>query len=154
MKQRLTYLVLIMLACATIAYAGPAWHAEITIDNIRLFFAPNTEKALMAAKFAEERISEIKETEEEDALPGIYAVQDMLTTIEEHLDIKGNAHKALKKQQQIEDKVITINHDLTGLTDKAKTEEYKLALTHAALRTEILLDEVALAKQKTKAKLK
>ena len=85
----------------------------------------------MAADLAVERISEIKETPEEDALAGIYEIQDLLTIIEEHLNVKGNPYKTLRKQQQLEDKLISINHDLADLADKAEKEEIKLALTHA-----------------------
>lgn len=146
--MRLIVLIAIFATIPAVS-ASPLWTAEIWWDNLALWLTPQSDKALKAADLAIERLQETK-NREEDAQTGIRQVQHLLNTIEENLNIQGKPYKVLRKLQDLDDKLRTIQ---TTLQQQKGSQEYQLVIKHATLRTDILIQEVELAKQKTKAKL-
>lgn len=128
------------------------WNSQLALDRAVIQFTPDTDKALKASDYAIKRVQQSAQRTEDQALDGIYAVQDLLTITEQHLSISGNPHKALRTQQQIEENLRTLKEELAKEQQRANTEEYQLVLEHAALRTDLLLKEVEFAKQKSKAR--
>ena len=112
------------------------------LDNTILWLTPTSEKANKAMDIAIERMQTEK---------GVYEVQRLLNVVEENLNVQGPPHKALRELQEVENKLRIIKQLLEE--QKTESEEYQLVIKHASLRIDILLQEVELAKQKTKVKL-
>ena len=146
----LTILVLSILF-STPVNATPLW-LESRMDAITLWFTPPSQKALLASNTALERAMEISEDEEE-ALEQIYTIQELLTVIEQNLNVQGSPYKALRTQQEIERRLRLLQETISQLDQKHESEHYKLVILHASLRVNLLLKETELAKEKTKVKL-
>lgn len=129
--------------------AAPLW-LESRMDTITLWFTPPSQKALLASNTALERIRELSD-DEEKAIQQIYSLQELLTIIEQNINIQGNPHKALRKQQEIERRLLVLQEEISKL--EQNSEQYKLVVLHASLRVNLLLKETELAKEKTKVKL-
>lgn len=138
---------LLIALCAVPVLSAPLW-LESGYDSITLWLTPPSKKALQAADIALDRVNEIKEAD----FDRIYAVQELLTIIEQNLEVPGNAHKALRTQQEVEERLRLLKEKLTELREQENSEQYALVLLHASLRTDLLLQEAEFAKEKTRAK--
>ena len=146
MKPLTLFLLVVLLAVPVLA--SPLW-LESSYDSFTLWLTPPSKKALRAADIALERVDEIQE---EDS-GRIYAVQELLTVIEQNLEISGNVHKALRTQQEVEERLRALQEKINLLREKENSNQFALVLQHASLRIDLLLQEAELAKEKTRAKL-
>ena len=80
-------------------------------------------------------------------------MQELLTVIEQNIDIPGNPHKGLRLQQDVEEQLRLMQERIAILREQKTSDQYTLVLQHASLRIDLLLAEVDLAKEKTKARI-
>jgi len=143
-------IIALVLLLSTSVLASPLWRTQVAFDGVRLWFTPRSEKALVAAELANKRLDQIGDKSEDDKLIGVYAVQNLLSVIEENINMPGKPFKVLRKQQEVEEQLLEIQEKLKG--EDAQSDEYKLVVKDALLRAQLLSEEVELAKKKTKVK--
>jgi len=147
--MKLAPLIVVALLLTVSVLATPLW-VESSYDSLTLWLTPPSHKALKAATIGIERLEEIS-TEED--LGRVYAVQELLTVIEQNIDIPGNPHKGLRLQQDVEEQLRLMQERIAILREQKTSDQYTLVLQHASLRIDLLLAEVDLAKEKTKARI-
>ena len=120
-------------------------------DKVRLWFAADEDKALKASDFAIQDLDQIEGKNDADGMAVIFSVQDMLTVVEEHMNIAGTPYKVLRRQQEVEENLFEIDRRLKELD--GQEDQYKLVVKNAQQRTELIIDEIQLAEEKTKARI-
>ena len=120
-------------------------------DKVRLWFAADEDKALKASDFAIQDLDQIEGKSDADGMAVIFSVQDMLTVVEEHMNIAGTPYKVLRRQQEVEENLFEIDRRLKELD--GQEDQYKLVVKNAQQRTELIIDEIQLAEEKTKARI-
>ena len=146
----LTMFMMLILLIPSVS-AGPILRIEYSFDRLVLLLTPLQEKGSRASELAIERISELKDLDEDDSKTAIYELQELLTIVEQNMEIPGNPYKAIRKQQEIENTLSAVKTQLS--LQGAKSEEYGLLVTHALMRTDLILKELEFAKQKNKARI-
>ena len=147
--MKLFYGIIFVVLLAIPLLLVPLW-IESSYDTVSLWLTPPSQKGLRAANIALERAGEITEQD----LSRVYAVQELLTVIEQNLDVPGNPYKALRTLQETEGRLRALQDMITGLREyEGNSEQYALVLQHASIRIDLILQEIEFAKEKTRAKI-
>ena len=78
-RAKVLLVVFIILLCALSVYAATRWTSEMKFDNLLIWLSPPEEKATRAAGYSLQRVAQMQERSDDEAIVGGYSIQDLLS---------------------------------------------------------------------------